>query len=63
MAKILHFAPHRGRAEMANYARRVPAPGNEGLRHLQRDRMRAVWRLDATGRLYIRWKIGNGAPF
>jgi hypothetical protein len=63
MAKILKFTPHRGRAEMVDHGRRVPAPGNEGLHNLQRDRMRAVWRQDANGRLYIKWKIDNDATF
>ncbi|HTJ89074.1 MAG TPA: hypothetical protein VL356_02710 [Acidocella sp.] len=63
MAKILKFAPHHGRAEMVDYGRRVPAPGDETLRTLRRDRVRAVWRQDANGRLYIQWKIDNDATF
>jgi hypothetical protein len=63
MAKILKFAPHRGRAAMVDYGRRVPAPGGETLRTLRRDRVRAVWRQDANGRLYIQWKIDTDATF
>jgi hypothetical protein len=57
MAEILKFAPRRGRAEMLTFGRSVAAPGNESLRTLQRDRIRAVWRKDANGRLYIQWKL------
>jgi hypothetical protein len=63
MAEILKFVPRRGRAEMLDFDRRVGAPGNERLRHLQRDRMRAVWRQDANSRLFIQWKIDNDAAF
>ena len=61
MAEILKFAPRRGRAEMLEFGRSAAAPGNESLRHLERDRMRAVWRQDADGRLSIQWKIDNDA--
>ena len=57
MAEILKFAPNRGRAEMLKFGRSVATPGNDRLRHLQRDRLRAVWRQDANGRLFIQWKI------
>ena len=61
MAEILKFVPRRERAEMLKFGRSVAAPGHESLRHLQRDRMRAVWRQDANGRLFIQWKIDNDA--
>jgi hypothetical protein len=63
MAKILKFVPRRGRSEMPDFGRGVSAPGGETLRTLRRDRMRAVWRQDANGRLYIQWKIDNDATF
>ena len=59
MAEIWKFAPRRGRAEMLEFGRGVVAPGNDRLRHLQRDRLRAVWRQDANGRLFIQWKIAT----
>jgi hypothetical protein len=61
MAEILKFAPRRGRAEMVEFGRSVGATGNKSLRNLQRDRMRAVWRQDANGRLFIQWKLDNDA--
>jgi hypothetical protein len=61
MAEILKFVPRRERAEMLGFSRSVVAPGNDSLRNLQRDRMRAVWRQDANGRLFIQWKIDNDA--
>ena len=61
MAETLKFAACRGRAEMLEFGRSAAAPGNESLRHLQRDRMRAVWRQDANGRLFVQWKIDSDA--
>lgn len=61
MAETLKFAPRRGRVEMLEFGRSAAATGNESRRHLQRDRMRAVWRQDANGRLFIQWKLDNDA--
>jgi hypothetical protein len=61
MAEILKFVPRRERAETLGFSRSVVAPGNDSLRNLECDRMRAVWRQDANGRLFIQWKIDNDA--
>jgi hypothetical protein len=61
MAEILKFAPPRGRLDMLNSGRSVTARGSGNLRTLQRDRMRAVWRQDANGRLFIQWQIDSDA--
>jgi hypothetical protein len=63
MAEILKFAPRRGRSEMLNAGRSAAASASSSLRNLQRDRMRAVWRQDADGRLFIQWKVDNDAAF
>ena len=59
MAEILKFDPRRGRLDMLNSGRGAAAAGSGKLRTLQRDRMRAVWRQDANGRLFMQWKIDN----
>jgi hypothetical protein len=61
MAEILKFVPRCGRSEMLNDDRSAAASGGGSLRSLQRDRMRAVWRKDAAGRLFIQWKVDNAA--
>jgi hypothetical protein len=61
MAEILKFVPRRGRSETLNFGWSVAAPGSANLRSLQRDRVRAVWRQDANGHLFIQWKIDNVA--